>query len=274
MTPATPQRRLLTVAKVNCPHCDAVLRSNADLAGRRVRCGTCSTPFQVPDEGEDDRPRRRDEDEYEEEERRPRRRRRASAGPDYRPYVKAGVGLFLVVAVIVAGIFSVPPIFRALTAVEEPVIPDEKWQKIEVPGRFRCLMPGPATQETPPGPVPMVMHQCSPNKDLMCMVGYSRDQVTPDRLAAGTDRILNDGCDGAMRNMREMGATEISRSPITLNGKYPGRELLVKAPGRNGKMIFRLYLVNNIIFMVGVGGRGIEPGGQVPTKVFNSFEVI
>jgi predicted Zn finger-like uncharacterized protein len=273
------------VPKVNCPHCDAALRYTAELAGRRVRCGTCSTPFQVPDEVEsrasarpleDDRPshpRRRHEDEYEEEER-PRRRRRASAGPDYRPFVKAGIGLFLVVAVVVAGVFVVPPLFRALTAVEEPTIPDEKWQKVEIPGRFRCLMPGTPTQETVPGPPAMAMHQCSPSKDLMCMVGYSGDQVTPDRLAAGSDRILNDGCDGAMRPLREMGATEVSRSPITLNGKYPGRELLIKVPGRNGKMIFRLYLVNNIIFMVGVGGRGIEPGGQIPTKVFNSFEVI
>src|SRR5262249_8091628 len=153
---------------------------------------------------EDDRPsrpRRRYEDEYEEEER-PRRRRRSSssAGTDYRPYVKAGVGLFLVVAVIVVGIFIVPPIFRALTKVEEPGIADEKWQKVGAPGRFRCLMPGPAAQESPPGPVPMVLHQCSPSKDLVCMVGYSRDQVTPDRLAAGSDRILNDSCEGAMRN--------------------------------------------------------------------------
>lgn len=250
------------MAKVNCPHCDAILRYTADQAGSRVRCGICETAFGLPHR-------------YEARLRRPRRENHRPAGG----FPWGAVAAVVVVVVFVGGLVGsgVLVVSRVSTAerslpVRQPTAAEPAWLVVEEPGRFRCQMPGPTVQKQVPGPPAMVMHECSPHRDLTCLVGYTRDVLPPDRLEMGSDQLLEDGCEGVMRNVRDGGGSELSRRSLLLDGRYAGRELVVSLP-REGKFIYRLYVVNGITYMVVVGGRDVEPGGPVATKVFDSFAV-
>lgn len=48
LSKTTPQSDAPPVLKFSCPHCQAVIRSDASKAGMRVKCSKCSLPCEVP----------------------------------------------------------------------------------------------------------------------------------------------------------------------------------------------------------------------------------
>lgn len=278
------------MSTVNCPHCDAGLRWKESLAGERVRCAVCETAFRVPDEpkeAEEDRPRRRprDEDEedrrparrerrddFDEEEERPRRRRSAESSFPVAGLIKFGIGSVVVIGLIVGVVFLIIKLAAAANA--PPTIAADKWVPLQVPGKFSVILPGQANrQPIAAGPMQMVMYQCDPSKSLTTGVGYTEGVLPAERRALPATRLLDDSCDGAAANLRQMGGRELGRSWIKL-GNYPGREMVVRVPQGQGKMVFRVYLVRETLYMVMVGGKGIEPDGEIARKVFDSFKVL
>jgi predicted Zn finger-like uncharacterized protein len=94
--------------KTNCPHCDEAYTIADEQAGKKVRCKTCTTVFEVPvaDEGRQEtlstdappRTARRDEDENCDD--RPRRSRRSQSGTPVWVWFAIGGGVLLVLLLV------------------------------------------------------------------------------------------------------------------------------------------------------------------------------
>jgi len=122
--------------KVNCPHCDQAYTLVDEQAGKKVRCKTCTTVFEVPAPGEgrqeagaSDAPRRGRPDEHDDrdEEDRPRRRGRGRrAGiPVWVWPVIGGVVLF--VLTLVGGI-----VFLVATGTLGTKVTQENFNKLQM----------------------------------------------------------------------------------------------------------------------------------------------
>lgn len=295
--------------RLNCPECGERLRLDDDMAGEKTRCPECRTAFRVPDESDederdertvrgedrprrsavDDRPRRRP-DEDEEERPRPRRKRQQASGGGTTLILVIGglVLLFVIGGGAVAGglafflmrkpaVNNNPPMAMAPLpgGAAQPMQPaPDNWQTIEAPGRFRVRFPGPAPQGIEPGIVPVVMYKMAITSDPFCSAGYSQQPLPPERLQqVPVNQILDDACNGGSLSARAKGGVEVSRRPVML-GNYPGRELVVNVPAARGKLVSRFYLVKGTLYVVMIGGTGIEPESEATRKMFESFQIL
>lgn len=241
---------------------------------------------------EDERPRRRheDDDEYEER-RRPRRRRETSGG--------GGGTAILVIAAVLVGLLVVgggvagmaawfllrkapaagPPIVQqpwqppAPQQPQQPAAPQQQWHTVQAAGRFTVQFPSPAQQSIEPGIAAVVMYKTDPTRDPFCGAGYSQQPLPAHRLQLPADQLLEDACNGGVASARQKGGMEVRRTPVML-GNYPGRELVINIPQAKGKLISRFYLAKGSIYIVMVGGAGIEPDSEITRKVFDSFKIL
>jgi hypothetical protein len=83
---------------------------------------------------------------------------------------------------------------------------------------------------------------------------------------------LDGARDGAIRNV---GGTQKSSSPITLNGKYPGREFSASiTQPKKGQVRARVYLVGSRFYQVMVMGTDSFATNSKADEFLNSFQVI
>jgi hypothetical protein len=136
-------------------------------------------------------------------------------------------------------------------------------------GRFRILLPGTPTLEQTP--------------DLPSGVkSFRLEQQSGEYVVAwekidlrGTARTAQDRLDGACDRAIEMlKGKELSRKEISLDGKYPGRELLVEGPRDRRVVRDRMYLVDSRLYHVMVSGPRWWVESRPAKKVLDSFQLI
>ena len=66
---------------------------------------------------------------------------------------------------------------------------------------------------------------------------------------------------------------ESSRTSVSFEG-YPGKELVLKVPAGNGKVVSRVYLVEGQLFMLSMGGRGVSPDNANVKFLFDSLKSV
>jgi hypothetical protein len=82
------------------------------------------------------------------------------------------------------------------------------------------------------------------------------------------DTALTNARDGMLRNMN---ATLIKEDRITLQGKYPGREIRADVPSKGAEMYCSIYLVNNRAYQVLILGKTEWLSSDKARKFLNSF---
>lgn len=84
------------------------------------------------------------------------------------------------------------------------------------------------------------------------------------------DSALNHAKDGMLRNMN---ATLIKEDRISLQGKYPGREIRADVPSKGAEMYCSVYLVNNRAYQVLIRGKTEWLNSDKARKFLNSFSL-
>jgi predicted Zn finger-like uncharacterized protein len=284
---------------IQCDQCAAKLRLPEGSEGRTVRCPTCGHSFSAaavpaapaPADDEpsgyetvDERPRRSrrdDEDDDrrpasrrrswdDDEEPRPRKKRKPKQSATYVNW-KLIAGLSVVALGVMAGVIVL------LVNVFSDTIPEDKWQVLEEPARFKVRMPGKAQRSSlaVPGPVAMemVQHLVDVDRTTTFIVGYSEGSLPPARRALPADVLLNDSCDGSLAAIAPQKPIEKSRTSVRL-GDYPGKQMVVDVTNRKVRMVARVYLVGERLYILMAVGKGYDPDNENVRRFFDSFEII
>lgn len=298
---------------VQCPQCSASLKVPEQFRGKAARCprckGTVPVPVAVedtvrikepdtvrlpppplpprpprPGREEDERPRVRpawDEGEDDlppEEEERPRKKKKRKKGKkkgeSWSPEaVRRVVGGVLGTIAVIAVVWFFSKVFRTPAP---PTIPPGEWQAVEVPRQIKALLPGPPRREAMvQAGIQMVTYTTSTSKDAVYAVGYMEGKLPPHRAALAPEQLLNDSCDGAIANMKNMDpdTRELSRDSIRL-GEFPGKELVVEVPRGNGQFVMRNFLAHGRLYIAMAGGRGFRRGQENVNRLFESIQIL
>jgi hypothetical protein len=177
-----------------------------------------------------------------------------------------------VVGLVVAGLVAWA-VVRVLNP-PAPVIPAEKWQPLEVADRVKVLMPGPSQLVMQQGAGMVTKtHMCQLDPDTAYGVSYS-DTALPAFVQNPADRLLDDACNGATANVKQLNGDEISRKAIEL-GPFPGKEIVHRVgKGNSSKMTTRYYLAHGRLYVVQAQGKGLDPDHENFRRFFDSFEII
>jgi hypothetical protein len=103
-------------------------------------------------------------------------------------------------------------------------------------------------------------------RDAEYLVGYVdlKDGDAPDHL-------FDDVTSAAATSMR--GKVE-SEKKITLDGKYPGRDVHIPMPNRKGMVRMRLYLVGKRLYQITVAGKVDFVETASPSRFLDSFALL
>lgn len=177
--------------------------------------------------------------------------------------------LLIVLGLVVFGFLGL--VVWVVTDLNTEVAP-EGWITHSPPGSgFSVKMPerpkrDSRTLNTEVGPVALQMDMVE-NLNRAYVVGYCD---YPEDMVRNSDK--NEILKGAMNGGARGTGGQLKRSqPITLNG-HPGLEFWATIPDKNGKSRYRVYLVNNRLFQLGViHDEGFEPNTEL---FFGSFELL
>jgi hypothetical protein len=136
-------------------------------------------------------------------------------------------------------------------------------------GGFRILLPGePDPESQPDRPADI--------KSVKLLQRSGSYEVAWQDLAPAKgmteDERLEKACDGAIKELGgKESAKEISRKPITLAGRYPGRELVTGLSNRDWVVKDRMYLVGSRLYHVVASGPKWWVESVTSRKVLGSF---
>jgi hypothetical protein len=118
-------------------------------------------------------------------------------------------------------------------------------------GKFKVEMPGSPSRETVSAHgLTMISFQVE-EKDGAYGVAYADIPM----LGAASSALITRALDSARDNMvSKVNGKFTGESRISLDGKYPGREIRADIPEKNGLIQGRLYLVKDRVYMVMVVG--------------------
>ncbi|MBM3995634.1 MAG: hypothetical protein FJ303_15995 [Planctomycetes bacterium] len=163
-----------------------------------------------------------------------------------------------------------------LGAAQDNVPPN--WKLHETPeGRFAVAMPGtPVKKEqqvkTAKGELRVTIWIAEGRLDSSFVVSYT-DYAKADAKPEDEDKRLEQACKGAIEKSR--GKLRGEARSIKLDGKHPGREIMIE---KDGEVIarMRIYLVENRLFQVMVlGGGPVFASKEKDVGVFlDSFRLI
>jgi len=186
----------------------------------------------------------------------------------------AGAAVGLVAFVVCGGIanWAVSSVFGG-----PDLIPPEYWQEQTLSDRFKVSLPGSPTVSNQPitEQFSMKMLMVSPDKGTFYAAAHSVGVLPPERAALPVELLLNDSCDGSRETLKQQdpGVRELSRTSVSFEG-YPGKELVLKVPAGNGKVVSRVYLVEGQLFMLSMGGRGVSPDNANVKFLFDSLKSV
>jgi len=139
--------------------------------------------------------------------------------------------------------------------------------------KFKAKFPGKPKQEERAGPFnTKIIAFGTESRDGAYMVGVA-DMPIP---AGEPDRVIQERLDGSVDGaVRNSGGTNQKSNPLTLAGKYPGREFSASiAKPKQGQIRGRIYLVGTRLYQVLVMGTDSYATSSQANDFLNSFQVI
>jgi hypothetical protein len=137
-------------------------------------------------------------------------------------------------------------------------------------GRFAVRVPGAprvSKEATPAGETVLTTVE-QPNGRYV--VAWLDLKVEPDEGAAKARERLENARDAAARSV---GGTVLADRPLTLAGKYPGRDVIIELPGKDDLARDRMYLVNGRLYQVTATGRRWWVESADTQKFLDSFRL-
>jgi hypothetical protein len=120
-------------------------------------------------------------------------------------------------------------------------------EHVSTEGGFRIRAPGPA-EKAPGSNAPEAIHKVTflqqSGSIEVAWQDLPESKETPDER-------LDHACDGAVEKLE---GKKLLRKPITLAGRYPGRELIAEWPDGSGIVQDRLFLVDRRLYQVVASG--------------------
>jgi hypothetical protein len=136
-------------------------------------------------------------------------------------------------------------------------------------GRFRILLPGkPSTQPDPQVPSMIRTVELKQRTGSYIVAWQDLDQKG---TKTSPDERLDMACNKAAESLK--GKT-LSRKKIELDGKYPGRELILVGPDGKETHRDRLYLVEGRLYQVLVSGPSWWVESSTADRVLDSFHLL
>ncbi len=118
---------------------------------------------------------------------------------------------------------------------------------INMPGK-----PSKQHRDTPAGEMTLVQFQ---QGAAVYIVGWFKDSLPAERAKLSDEQLLNDACDGSVRQSK---GEEVSRESIKQDG-VNGKRLVIKIPALQGHMISHTYVTKDRKLIVLVcGGQGYD----------------
>jgi hypothetical protein len=138
--------------------------------------------------------------------------------------------------------------------------------------KFKAKFPGsPKAEEQTVMGIKMKMFGVE-TRNGASVVGVSDMPIPANEPDAAVQARLDGARDGAIKNA---GGTLASSSPVTLAGKYPGREFTASVTNpTKGLVRARVYLVGKRMYQVMVMGTESYANSAASTEFLNSFQVI
>jgi hypothetical protein len=137
-------------------------------------------------------------------------------------------------------------------------------------GRFAVRVPGTprvSKKKTAAGETALATVE-QPNGRYV--VAYLDLQTEPGEGAAMAQERLEKARDGAVSGV---GGKVLADRPITLAGKYPGRDVTIELPGKDDLARDRMYLVNGRLYQVTATGRKWWVESADTRKFLDSFRL-
>jgi hypothetical protein len=135
-------------------------------------------------------------------------------------------------------------------------------------GRFKASFPGtPKEQNQSALGIKFKMFLVE-ESDGILGVAYFDLPGSISTSGAQVDTVLTNARKGMLQNM---GATLVKEDRITLQGKYPGREIKADVPTKDAQMYCSIYLVNNRAYQVLILGKQEWLNSDKARKFLNSF---
>ena len=135
-------------------------------------------------------------------------------------------------------------------------------------GKFKASFPGtPKEQSQSALGIKFKMYMVE-EADGVFGVAYFDLPAGTNPQGAQVDSILTNARKGMLQNM---GATLVKEDRITLQGKYPGREVKADVPSKGGEMYCSIYLVNSRAYLVMILGKQDWLNSDKARKFLNSF---
>ena len=155
-------------------------------------------------------------------------------------------------------------LLAAAMAVPQPVRTARQWTVIrDGDARVTAEFPAPPLRETQPNGMVRWMVQLD-NDHYAYIVGVIA--IPPERMAVGIPQLLDDAVAGGVRNVP--GAEVLQDRAITYQ-KFPGRELVVKAPGGTGplRIVARAIIADSRLYIM----TGVSPFEVYDAKEIDRF---
>jgi hypothetical protein len=136
-------------------------------------------------------------------------------------------------------------------------------------GKFKVKFPGSPSTQTKGGFLFTIKSFSVDSKDGSYGVAYV--DLPNVGVGGATNTILDSACTGMLK---AMGAKKKSEARISLDGKYPGREIHADIPDKVWEMYASFYIVNQRAYLVGVAGKSFWLKNENARKFLNSFALI
>ena len=246
---------------VRCPHCHADLDVTRRDFGRTLPCRACGGAVAVSDPSA-----------------------AARAEPDVVPLTaadSAGALGWPVPGPLAAavGVVAVAAVVWAYYALQSPppgvpdTIPAGQWVVLAVPDGFTAEFPGEATKTTQAvAGLTVTSYTAKTAQGADYTVACTDQKLPAARLGWGAEQILNDSCAGALANIADLGAVEVSREGVR-NGRFPGMQTVARIPKMSGQLVSRVYLADGRLFFASCGGPGYEAGQPIVARFFDSLRI-
>ncbi len=138
-------------------------------------------------------------------------------------------------------------------------------------GGFKAKFPGVPKEETKGAQWLSLKLFSVEEKDGMMGIAYL-DIPQGDKLKASQ---INDGLNGARNALIDnMDAKLIKEDPITLKGKYKGREIRGELPSKGAELYCSMYFVNGRVYQVMIVGKDHWMNSDKARKFLNSFALL
>ena len=135
-------------------------------------------------------------------------------------------------------------------------------------GRFKASFPGTPKEQTQSALGMKFKMFLVEEKDGVLGVAYFDLPSGSNPKGTQIDAALTNARKGMLQNMK---ATLVKEDRITLQGKYPGREIKADVPSKGAEMYCSIYLVDNRAYQVLILGKQEWLNSDKARKFLNSF---